>query len=186
MKRLAAILFLNIMLFNLCGYKLIIHFLHNKSDAQLSVLIDNDEFEEEELITIKTRLSLPYYTNSVTYERVDGVISIDGVYYNYVKRRVFNDSLELLCLPNPAKTVLEKIEVGFSKNVTDNTSDDKSNKKLTVIKNTQPEFYEKSAFAPGPPEINPINLIYSCFTFYLPSISTKVHTPPPNSLQNVA
>ncbi len=173
------------MLVNLYGYKVIIHYLNNRSTAQLSAHINSDEFEEDELISIKTRLSLPYYTNSETYERVDGVISIEGKYYNYVKRRVFNDSLELLCLPNTAKTKLEKIEIDFSKNVAENSSNEKGDKTL-IVKNILPEFYEGHTFATGSPEMSLITKTYSSIIFYSPSISSKVQTPPPNFMQVAA
>lgn len=168
------------MLFNLYGYKLVIHLLHNRSTIQLTAVIDNKDFKDEELISIKTPLSLPYYTNSENYERVDGTISIDGKYYNYVKRRVFNDSLELLCLPNTTKTKLEKVEVDFSKSVTDNSSSENHSKKSVVVKNILPEFCEINTLTDNTPDINIIATNYSSFTIDLPSICSPVNTPPPN------
>jgi len=181
LKRLAAILFLSIMLFNLCGYRLLIHYLHSKSAAQLSAQIDNNEYNDATLISIKTPLSLPYYTNNETYERVDGVITIQGEHYNYVKRRVFNDSLELLCLPNTTKTKLDKVEADFSKSVADDgRSAQKNSKKTVVVKNVLPEFCEQNMPGNGIPEIASTLSEISSITFYIPKIYLAVLTPPPN------
>jgi hypothetical protein len=65
--------------------------------------LDNNEYKDSDLISIKIPVSyLPYYNNSSTFERIDGQVEIQGLQYNYVKRRIYNDSLELLCIPNQA------------------------------------------------------------------------------------
>jgi hypothetical protein len=180
LKRLTAILFLCILLFNLFGYRLVIHYIHDRSTAQLSAKIDNNDYDNATLISIKTPLSLPYYTNSETYERVDGVISIDGEYYNYVKRRVFNDSLELLCLPNTTKDKLAKVEAEYSKSVSNGSEAEKSSKKPTVVKNVVPEFCEHNMLATGIIDIGSAPKDFSAYTFHIPNISLTVSTPPPN------
>ena len=63
--------------------------------------LDNNDYDESQLISIKVPITyLPYYNNSKTFERIDGQIEIHGTPYKYVKRRIYNDSLELLCIPN--------------------------------------------------------------------------------------
>ncbi len=80
---------------------------------------DKNNYNDSELISIKTTLHLPYYTGSNTYERVYGSVTINGVDYEYVKRRVYNDTLELLCLPNHAKTNLKKAGNAIAKATAD-------------------------------------------------------------------
>ena len=77
--------------------------MQSSSDAYLEKQVDQNKYNEDELITIKTKLNLPYYISSDQYERAYGSINIDGTNYQYVKRRVHNDTLELLCLPNRQK-----------------------------------------------------------------------------------
>ena len=45
-------------------------------------------------------------TSQSQYERVDGELQHDGVYYNYVERKVSNDTLYLKCRVNSKKTSL--------------------------------------------------------------------------------
>ena len=183
MKHLTAILLLCILLFNLFGYRLAIYFLHTKSTNQLTAQIDKRAYKDNELISIKTPLSLPYYTNSETYERVDGIISIEGQYYHYVKRRIFNDSLELLCLPNPTKAKLDRIETEFSKSVLDGSATEGTTKKTTVIKPVLPEFCEHNLVITEAQSINFQFIFYSSYTFYIPEAELSVATPPPDFMQ---
>lgn len=174
------------MLFNLLGYKLVIHYLHSKGAAQLVAQIENCDYADADLVSIKTPLSLPYYSNSETYERVDGVVCIEGKYYNYVKRRVYNDSLELLCLPNTTKADLEKAEATFSKSVSNSEAAEKSSKKPVVVKNVLPEFCGNDTYSGGIPGIGAEAACFSSFTFFLPNTYLVVLSPPPDVMHVTA
>jgi hypothetical protein len=100
-KKLAAILLLVLMLFNWFGYRLFSSFMEDRFNLQMESLLDDNQYADSQLLLIKMPVTyLPYYNNSLTFERVNGHIEIEGIEYNYVKRRIFNDSLELLCIPN--------------------------------------------------------------------------------------
>ena len=102
-KKLLTILLAGLFLFNCFGYKLVISYFENKADQQLESQLDNDNYDATQLVSIKVPITyLPYYNNSKTFERVDGQIEILGTLFKYVKRRIYNDSLELLCIPNSA------------------------------------------------------------------------------------
>jgi len=167
------------MLFNLYGYRLVIRYLHSWSTVQLSVRLDKNIYDDASLISIKTPLLLPYYTNSETYERVDGEILIDGEYYNYVKRRIFNDSLELLCLPNSIKSRLDKVEAAFSKSASGSTTGEDS-KKATIVKNVLPEFCENNMSNISVSGMEQAAAQLTSFAFQIPVIFLTVYTPPPN------
>ncbi len=63
--------------------------------------LDLRHYNENQLISIKLPVTeLSYYNNSPIFERVDGQIDINGIPYQYVKRRIYNDSIEFLCIPN--------------------------------------------------------------------------------------
>jgi hypothetical protein len=65
--------------------------------------VSNNDYDESRLVSIKIPVSyLLYYSIPKTFEKVDGQVEIQGSEYRYVKRRIYNDSLELLCIPNPA------------------------------------------------------------------------------------
>lgn len=140
-KRLSSILFLVILLFNLWGYRFMIDCLQQQQDAILSNRLDKKQYKEEELISIKTALNLPYYSSSPTFERAFGSVTVNGVDYEYVQQRVFNDTLELRCLPNQIKTELQTVKNQFLKfSIDDPTT--QPVKKQTILKSGLPDFVQ--------------------------------------------
>jgi hypothetical protein len=120
MNKTAAILLLGILIFNLFGYQLFVAFMENSDNNRLEAMLDRDNYDETALISIKVPATiLPYYTNSKLFDRVDGQIEIDGFQYKYVKRRVFNNFLELLCIPNKSGMSLQKAKDDYFKSVND-------------------------------------------------------------------
>jgi hypothetical protein len=116
MRSIGASLLLSILLFNWFGYRLVIGMLETQANSELEAQFDQNGFDDAELISIKVPVRyLPYYTNSFQYERVDGQIEVGGIQYKYVKRRIYNDSLELLCIPNHTAMQLRTAENEFFK-----------------------------------------------------------------------
>ena len=138
MKKLAAILLLGIFMFNLFGYKVWLSFLEDRASRNLEMAMENNEFNHEELISIKTPINLPYYNNTKEFSRLDGEIEVKGVYYKYVQCRIYNDSLELLCLPNAQKTKFAQAKDDFFKVTADiqkkSTEKNKANSGNTLKK----------------------------------------------------
>jgi hypothetical protein len=130
LKKLFAITLLGILLFNWGGYRFVTDYLTNKADLRLEAQLDLDKYDEAALISIKIPTNLPYYTNTVLYERVDGSINIKGVEYKYVKRRIYNDSLELICIPNATKMGMQNARDDFFRLANDLVASN-SNKKAT-------------------------------------------------------
>jgi hypothetical protein len=119
-------LLLAVHLFNLAGYTLLFDYYMQQSDQQLTQQLDNNEFNDSELIEVKIALHTPYLTNWSAYERVDGEVEANGVFYSYVKRKIYNDTLYLLCLPNENKTRLHTARTAYAGKVNDvptNTKD---------------------------------------------------------------
>jgi hypothetical protein len=119
-KHTLAILLLGIMLFNWCGYKFFIAAIENRETNKLEARIDENNYDESSLISIKIPCTaLPYYSNSKSFEPTEGRIEIAAVEYNYVKRRIYNDSLELLVIPNQAAMHLHSAKDAFFRLVND-------------------------------------------------------------------
>lgn len=108
MKKLAAILLMAVFMFNLFGYKLWVYYAEQHADKKLEAAVNNNQYDDNGLIVIKKQVSLPYYNNTTGYTRADGEVEINGVYYKYVKYRIYNNMLEMLCLPNTQKTKINK------------------------------------------------------------------------------
>jgi hypothetical protein len=114
-KKLAAIVLLLLLLFNLAGYKLWFYYVQEQSDAQLVKVLDKQLYDYKDLIALQIPLSLPYQTDQKDFERVDGEIKINGQVYKYVMRKVQQGKLIVLCLPDRAKTRLETAKDDFFK-----------------------------------------------------------------------
>jgi hypothetical protein len=119
-KRLAAILLMGILFFNWYGYQLLTQYWQQRADHRLEARLDRNEYDESQLLRVKIPItSLSYYNTSNSFERVDGQIDIGGVRYQYVKRRMFKDSLELLCIPNETAMKLQQVKNDFFRQVND-------------------------------------------------------------------
>jgi hypothetical protein len=111
---------MGILCFNWFGYRLMTSWLEDRADRQLESRLDADNYDESQLLSIKVPSThLSYYNSSRQFERVDGQIEIGGVAYKYVKRRLYNDSVELLCIPNHASMQLQTAKNDFFKLVND-------------------------------------------------------------------
>lgn len=138
MKKISSILLLGILLFNWCGYRILSYYLEGRAVSNLESDLNNHQFDEASLISLKIPAKYTaFYSNSTHFERIDGHVEIDGIQYNYVKRRLFNDSIELVCIANDKFTQLKKSNCEFFKLVNDiqHTGSEKksgSNKNFTV------------------------------------------------------
>jgi hypothetical protein len=105
---------LGILLFNWFGYRMLVSYMQNKSARELEARLDRNNYDESQLISIKIPAEhLAYYNPSEEFQRVDGSVEINGLQYKYVKQRIFNDSIELLCLPDRATTQLTAFNNDF-------------------------------------------------------------------------
>ena len=94
--------------------------MQEKANRQLASQLDRSQYDESQLISIKVPVTnLSYYNNSVSFERVEGQIDIDGIPYQYVERRIYNDSLEVLCIPNTTVLKLRNSRDDYFKTVND-------------------------------------------------------------------
>jgi hypothetical protein len=91
-------------LFYLGGYHLVFNQLEKNSELKMAGRLDKSEYSDQELIEIKLPVNIPYQANSAGFEKFIGEIEVDGMHYNYVKRKLQNDTLILLCLPNTDKS----------------------------------------------------------------------------------
>lgn len=114
MKKSAAILLLGILLFNGWGYRLLTSYMESRANRQLEAKLDDDQYDESQLISIRIPAThLSYYNNSFQYEKVHGEIDIRGLRYEYCKRRILNDSIEFLCIPNQAAMKMQTARDDF-------------------------------------------------------------------------
>lgn len=122
--------------------------MEKSNDRAMEQQLDEDNYSNDELISIKTPLNLPYYTSSPEYERAYGSVNIEGVVYDYVKKRVYNDTLELLCLPNSAKTKLHDIKNTITQSTADGQASLPLKKGFTTLKISLPDYCQQTEALP--------------------------------------
>ena len=131
LKKIFAILLLGVHSFNTCGYQLFFSFAENVADRQMVASLDENKYNESDLMEIRLPLNIPYTTNWKDYERCDGNIVLNGIHYNYVKRIVYNDTMRLYCIPNQQKTELFNTRNEYAKQATDLPAGKKSDQSTT-------------------------------------------------------
>lgn len=166
MKKLLSIVLLGIFAFPIFGVHLYFNIANSKADATMQDNVFAQNFQESELITVKVPASMvPYHTNTATFEIANGEVEVNGRYITFVKRRIYNDSIEYKCIPNIAKTNLQK-----NKNEVLQLLNDFDNSKNTSPKkvNIKPFSFEAIDFNK--------NTNYASITFYNEQIKYSVFT----------
>jgi hypothetical protein len=131
------------MLFNVFGYRFVFSYLEKKASLALTESIETKSFDKNNLIEIKTDLHMPYVSDK-DYETAYGETVIKGVQYQYVKRKIENNVLYLMCLPNEEKVVLAETKINIEKNnaQTGNTNSKEKNPVQKIIKSKQIEYIQ--------------------------------------------
>lgn len=75
-----------------------------RAEQEQEARIDAGHYEESDLFEVRIDLDVPYQLNQPDFERHYGEVEVDGRYYTYVKRKIENGQLVLLCIPNEKKT----------------------------------------------------------------------------------
>ena len=150
---------------------------------RLEALFDKQDYNDTDLITIKVPLSLPYMASQQNFERIDGEITVDGKILKYVKRKMTDEYLILLCLPNHNKMRLESAKDDFFKYanglVQNNQSKKSNNTKSDVFKNVLSEYcLNSSDDTPAFRNVLQTYRITSALSF-LPSPYYKLPEQPP-------
>lgn len=119
----------------------------HKTNENLEALLDNNSYDDSQLMELKIPVHLPYQTSWTSFQRFDGEIELNGTTYKYVKRKLFNDTLYLMCIPNSKKMRLETAKNDFFKLTNDfaqNDNSKKSDSSKSVFKNLNNIFNESS------------------------------------------
>ena len=100
--------------------------LEQKASISLQHQLDLDQYDPANLVEIKVAVNLPYLSNWTDFEKYQGETEINGVHYKYVKRRLVNDTLVLLCVRNETKNQLRSAQSDYFKQVNDLQASKKS------------------------------------------------------------
>jgi hypothetical protein len=112
------------------------------ADRQLELALDNNEYDESELIELRVPLNIPYQNDQADFERHYGEMEINGKYYTYVKRKIEDGFLVLKCIPNNSKQKIRAVSHDFFKmtNGLDQEQQGKKQNNTSFAKNFWSEY----------------------------------------------
>jgi hypothetical protein len=185
-KRLAAILLMGVLFFNWYGYQLLSNYWQDRAERRLEANLDRNNYDESALISFKVPLTnLSYYNSTPGYERVNGQIDINGVRYQYVKRRIYGDSLEVLCLPNITSMKLRTASNDFFRQVNDLQQQNQGKKNSTHSSRDNSKDYRPAASGVVVPDLLARVLVKVTSRYalsQLPSVYAPTAENPPEQL----
>lgn len=132
MKKLISISLIILLLFNVLGFYGLFFGLNYQNKKHIIKRLDISDYSEENTVTIKIPMAIPYATGSEHYERVDGDFEHKGEFYHMVKQRHFEDTLYVVCIKDDRSKRIENALTDFVKTFTDKPVDGKDNSKLNV------------------------------------------------------
>lgn len=147
-------------------------FMQQKANEKLETFLDNNSYDESQLIELKIPVHNAYQNSWASYERYNGEVNLNGITYKYVKRKLSNDTLYLMCIQNSAKMRLETAKNEFfkiSNDLVQNNNSKKTDNSKVSAKNLQSVFYESTFFI----KINSPSSIHE--SLWLPSEVIDLH-----------
>lgn len=147
MKKIIAILLLALHVFNFAGYSAVFNLLQQRASTRIVDKLDKGVYDETELMEVKIPFPLPYATNWKEYERCDGEFEVSGIIYNYVKRKLCNDTLFLLCIPNHEKMKIATAKSDYARLSNDFAGSGKKSQPVsTSVKSVMNEYNQSHSF----------------------------------------
>ncbi len=163
MRKYASIILLLVLLFNMIGYRAWFYYQEGKADAAMEARLDQDQYDVNELVALTIPLYNPYQVEQKSFERVNGEININGKIFKYVKRRISDGNLILLCLPDNHKNILKKAKSDYENASIDLTGNSKNTGRSGVLKSLGGSDYINQYGSMGVWEYGSSNIHYATF-----------------------
>jgi hypothetical protein len=135
LRKSLSVFLLLVLLFNMVGYRAWFYYAEKQADATLEATLDNNQYNENDLITLSIPLNNPYLLEESGFQRINGEVNVDGKNYKLVKRRVTDGKLVLRCIPDTRKMVLKKAKAALGNTSNDITNSAKGSSKNNTQKN---------------------------------------------------
>jgi len=128
-RNFAAIALISLLLFNIVGYQGLFIGLAYHHDQKIERFVDLDQFEGE-LTTLKVPIALPYPSENTSFERADRKFEFQGEHYRFVKQKLANDTLVIVCYKDHQRKQLASAFSEVVKTLADQNSDQPQSKQL--------------------------------------------------------
>ena len=146
MRKSAAVILLLILLFNIIGYRVWFYYAEQKADMAMESRLDKDQYDVNDLISITVPLDNPYQLEQRNFQRVDGEFNFQGKNFKYVKRKVSDGNLILLCIPDARKMVLKKAKAEYGNAANDLNGNSKGSSRSGTQKSFSGNDYTSETF----------------------------------------
>src|SRR5579871_4886905 len=121
-KKIVSIALIALFLFNVIGYYGIYVAMVRQARISLNEKIENNQLNNDQTVTIKIAVSLPYTCGQDVYENVRGDYEHEGELYKLVKQRYSNDTLYVVCTKRQDAKNAFRLMSDFVKVSTDQSS----------------------------------------------------------------
>ena len=146
MGKSAAVILLLILLFNIIGYRVWFYYAEQKADMAMESRLDKDQYDVNDLISITVPLDNPYQLEQRNFQRIDGEFNFQGKNFKYVKRKVSDGNLILLCIPDARKMVLKKAKAEYGNAANDLNGNSKGSSRSGTQKSFSGNDYTSETF----------------------------------------
>jgi hypothetical protein len=103
LKSLTALFLISVLSFNWYGFDFLVNILEKQYDQELEKALDDNDYDASQIIELDAKIILPYVADMQDFERIDGEVMIEGVYYKFIERKYENGRVIYRCIPNTKK-----------------------------------------------------------------------------------
>jgi len=129
-----------LLLMNTLGLYGVLMGLRLQSAQNLGDRLDRNDYVDDETITLKIPVSLPYTSGSSMYERVDGEIEFNGEFFHLVKQKLQEDTLYVVCIKDRDSKQITQTLCDYVKTFSDRSETSKNTAKIfqTILRDYLP------------------------------------------------
>jgi hypothetical protein len=157
--------------------------MEQKATQRLEEKIDAGQYSEAQLLEVKVPLQIPYYSDT-RYEACYGEIQLNGEYYRYVKRKITDGVLYLLCLPHKEKDNISVAKTDFAKAVNDaqNNNTPQKQNQPSLIKLLLNEYLQQQKDNNPGLQLSVLQKVYSQNSRFISQFDPQTAAQPPEIL----
>jgi len=162
-RKIATILLLSFLFFNWVGYWLFMSWFESREETRLESRLEDGRYDRSQLILVKISAGhLPYGNASTAFDREGGKVDIGNLHYRYIGKRLYNDSVEFLCLPDGEANRFQNVKNNF----------------FSLVNDLQNTGHSKAPGSPGKMASNSLKLCYPAPQGLTVAGFSIVHTSP--------
>lgn len=182
MKRLTAIFFLLIFLFNTGGYYLAFWAIKQHAKENLLERLNASQYSKEESVVFTIPFSLPYPVSDGSYERVHGDFEYAGEYYKLVKQKLVNDTLFIVCVKDKETKHIEETLSDYARSA--NNLPIGAKQAFNFLSKLFKDFHSETKITIAPIDSVALNNIVTTSSSPVAQPDHSIDTPPPEAFMS--